>query len=258
MPWSLIPQISYDLIARVVPGAVIFIMAYLTLWGPEAAIRNFITVSSQQNVFSFGTVLLGIIFSYILGFILAEWWIITFPWWSKIFHTFHKRLSTNKKTEDIKTSQPGSKSPSENYFETAITQYNKIRALSGKNALTFTGRDLPYDYVMHDHLRVYSESEAYRLLKLRAEQRLCQCLYIGFTLLAIMNIVCWIKGFRFFAWDRAMLEGILFVSMYAFWRRNYKTEKYMMNGICNMWLFFNFPIDPKDIVSGSKNSSLEE
>ncbi|HHT9138392.1 MAG TPA: hypothetical protein ACFYEK_14260 [Candidatus Wunengus sp. YC60] len=78
MPWSVIPQIFYDLIARVVPGATVLLLGYLTLFGPTRAIKTFFIESSQKNICNIGTFIPIFILAYILGFILRELWVIVY------------------------------------------------------------------------------------------------------------------------------------------------------------------------------------
>jgi len=51
---------------------------------------------------------------------------------------------------------------------------------------------------MHDNLRLHSESEAYRLLKVRAEIRMCEVLFMGLLITLFINIVFWVSDFKIF------------------------------------------------------------
>ncbi|HHT9123544.1 MAG TPA: hypothetical protein ACFYEF_11810 [Candidatus Wunengus sp. YC63] len=223
MPWSVIPQIFYDLIARVVPGATILLLGYLTLLGPTKAIHTFFVEVSQKNTFKLGTYIPLFIVAYILGFILRELWVIAY-----------------KKIQKKWPSQP-----KENQIESAIDYHNKIRVIHGKKPLNVKKGDLPPIYIMHDQIRLFSDSEGYRLLKLRAEQRLCHALVIGVLLLAMMNVGCWITEAKLFILERVLLAIILPMVIYVFWRRSHKFGNYYEQGTCTQWLLLNFPVKPK-------------
>jgi len=217
---SLVPQIFYDLIARVIPGVVLFITGYLCILGPREAIRSMISVPSNQNPFNFTMILLAIILSYVLGFILSELWSSTFG--------------------KIKNKKAGEKTKKQ--MRSCLAEYDRMRKFLGGHELDLRYEGLPSIYAMHDHLRLYSVSEAYRLLKLQAEERLCEVLFIGFILLAIINPCYYFaEGFLL---DRALLEVALLVAIYSFWRSGDKLEKFFINGTCKSWLFFSFPIGP--------------
>lgn len=208
MPWSVIPQIFYDLIARVIPGATVLLLGYLTLFGPTGAIKSFFIESSQKNIFNFGTFIPIFILAYILGFILRELWVIAF-----------KKIQ-KKWTSQLKEDQ----------IESAIDYHNKIRVIHGKKPLNVKKGDLPPIHIMHDQIRLFSDSEGYRLLKLRAEQRLCHTLVIGVLLLAMINVGCWITEAKLFILERVLLAIILPMVIYIFWRRGYKFERYYEHG----------------------------
>lgn len=223
MPWSVIPQIFYDLIARVIPGATVLLLGYLTLFGPTRAIKSFFIESSQENIFNFGTFIPIFILAYILGFILRELWVIAFK-------KIQKKWPSQLKEDQI---------------ESAIDYHNKIRVIHGKKPLNVKKGDLPPIHIMHDQIRLFSDSEGYRLLKLRAEQRLCHTLVIGVLLLAMINVGCWITEAKLFILERVLLAIILPVVIYIFWRRSNKFERYYEHGTCTQWLLLNFPVKPK-------------
>lgn len=48
MPLSVVPQIFYDLIARVIPGSAILILGYLTWLGPAKATQTLLSEALQK------------------------------------------------------------------------------------------------------------------------------------------------------------------------------------------------------------------
>lgn len=231
MPLSLIPQVFFDLIARVIPGCVLVITGYLTILGPKKAIDAIVSASATQSIVNFWSLVLLIIFAYVSGLIFNELWYLTFE---KIRST---RVKENHKR----------------YLGSCIAEYNKIRKCFGESELSLRGKDLPPVHVMHDHVRLRSQSEAYRLLKLRAEVYLFDTLFTGFMVLAMTNILVWYHDAKLFALDRAALELAMMVVMLTFWRGGDKLEKFYRNGTCMAWLLLSFPIGPQEQMKGEKN-----
>ena len=93
---------------------------------------------------------------------------------------------------------------------------------------------MPRIFVMQDHLRDGSEGEALRLLKLRAEERLCHVLVIGFGLLSIANglNLALIEMTR----SRWTIEGALILGIVASYSRAKRICGYRINGTCVAWL----------------------
>src|ERR1051325_502898 len=80
---TLIPQLFYDLIGRITPGATLLISSFMLLQGPNEAIRHLTTWSSQTTEsggpiykdLPTGLILLGnLLVSYVLGSLLASVW----------------------------------------------------------------------------------------------------------------------------------------------------------------------------------------
>jgi hypothetical protein len=235
MPLSLIPQVFYDLIARVVPGSVVVIMWYLTMLGPKKAINTLITISPKQNIISLWSFALLIMLAYVLGFILNELWDLT-------FRKIKRKTSQERKSRHLKSS---------------IAQYDRIRKCFGKSELQFGHEDLPSLHTMHDHLRLRSDSEAYRLLKLRAERTLCEALFTGIFLLPIVNVLFWYNGGNLLMLDRIALELVVIVALLTFWGGVNKLGMFYVGGTCTSWLLLNFPIGPDKQAEAEEDKSKE-
>jgi hypothetical protein len=87
---------------------------------------------------------------------------------------------------------------------------------------------MPRIFVMQDHLRDGSEGEALRLLKLRAKERLCHVLVIGF---AVLNLAL-AENTN----SRWTLEGTLILGIVACYSRAKRICGYRINGTCIAWL----------------------
>ena len=233
MPLSVVPQVFYDLIARVVPGAVVAIMWYLTILGPKKAINTLITILSKQNLISLWSFALLIMLAYVLGFILNGLWDLT-------FRKIKRKTSEERKSRHLRSN---------------IAQYDRIRKCFGRPGLEFGHEDLPSIHTMHDHLRLRSDSEAYRLVKLRAERTLCEALFTGIFLLPIVNILFWYNDGNLLMLDRIALELVVIVAILTFWRGVNKLGKFYVGGTCTSWLLLNFPIGPDKQAKAEKDKS---
>jgi len=122
--------------------------------------------------------------------------------------------------------------------------HNKTRQNFKEEKLQLDADDLPPIYVMHDHVRLYSASEAYRLLKVRAEIRLCHAIIIGLLLIPIVNLICWIYYHESLLNDRAVFELIILIFIFAFWSVLNKFYSNYISGICRAWLMISYPYGP--------------
>lgn len=224
MPLNLIPQVFYDFIARVIPGFVVIATWYLAILGPNKAIDTIITISSKsdQSLFNFWSFSVVIILSYVLGFVLDELQSLTFG----------RIKKKNQRRTELR------------YIRSCITHDGKIRKCFGESALEIKSRDLPSFHIVLDHLRLQSQSEAYRLLKLRAEAQLCDVLFTGLSPLLVVNILFWYRDSQLLMLDRIVLELVLIGAMIAFWRASDRFQKFYITGTLTSWLFSSFPIGP--------------
>lgn len=143
-----------------------------------------------------------------------------------------------------------------NFYQNTIHLYArllKIRAVANLPQARLQKEDLPPVHIMHDHLRFLAESEAYRVLKLRAERGMGQALSMGFCVLAIVNLGYWMEEATLLLADRFLLEIFFLVAMWSFWQQSAKVENYYAHGVCTQWLLSLFPVN-----AGQVNPQLSE
>lgn len=234
MPLDLIPQVFYDLIARIIPGTVLIIASYLTVLGPKKAIDTLVsvavTIPPERKILNVWLFALLMILAYVLSMIVHELWSLA----SKAITSVDKKNQKKEKKSKEKKKEP----PKRVCFE----QDGKIRKCFEEPALGFESSDLPATHVMHDHLRLYSPSEAYRLLKLRAERNLCEVLFTGFLLLALVNILLWYHEFKWPIPDWTVLELALVLGLVTLWNGRKRFDELYRKGTCTAWLLLNFPV----------------
>jgi hypothetical protein len=210
---SLVPQIFYDFLGRVVPGSVLIILLPLAVYGPNAAIN---TIFSENNITKlplFWQIVIWLLLSYIIGFLLGGF----VAKLSKIlFKKKEIEIESRCKTRGIK--------------ECKLVHKFFNLPYKGKDE----SKDLPEIFVMHDHIRDFAPSEASRLLKLRAEKRIFQILALAGIILVCINT--WFSQNN---WDldRIVMEIVLILTVFISWKRLEKMEEFYNNGVINYWLY---------------------
>ncbi len=161
---NVIPQIFYDLIARIIPAICILAFACLTIIlfnkELESSVISFLgskdfNISNYLNLWS----TLGIVvFSYLVSLILK----IPSEWLSerKFFRTI---FFIKQETID-----------SERYF-------------LEKEVIKTKFKDIPEPWKLLSIVRVKLPSEGYRLLKMLAEIRLCEMVFLGLITFSLIN-----------------------------------------------------------------------
>lgn len=214
MNWTWIPQLFSDLLGRIVPGAALMVVSYLVAVRPTQAIVN-LTGTLYEKLFTLGPALIFLLFSYLIGFIMGQLWILLLG----------KRAAITKAEVEATQGCHGQ----------CLDEHNKLQTSLGMPPLALSTNDLPRTFVMHDHLRFVAGAEAQRLLKLRSEKRLCHVIVLGFTVLGLVNLAYLSTQAHF---DRLVLEVLLIASIVSCWKRSLRLEKQFVNGTCIAWLSY--------------------
>jgi hypothetical protein len=160
---SLIPQIFYDIIARVVPGVTVLLVAYLVYSGAAISantLRNvlhwFSSVDSP-NTFVFLTFMLA---SYVLSTVIGQIAsLLELPFKSSFQHQFDQ--AAQKVADD----------------------FNKTFSLG-------ISKDVfPSIAIMYDYIRLHDPGSGSRLVKLRAESHMCRNLAVGLVMVVILDFI---------------------------------------------------------------------
>ncbi|MCK4766621.1 MAG: hypothetical protein KAW12_30795 [Candidatus Aminicenantes bacterium] len=151
---SSIPQLFYDLIARVIPGAILLGLTFYILEGSKKLVDGFKAGCSL----SFSSIL-GILFlSYVVGTLLGGVWFLILD--SKLFK------SKGKNIEDIITDQIKTNKV---YIDT-----NKLKT--------------PETSFIYEYIKIFNPPAGARIAKLKAERDMCGILIIGTVPLIILAI----------------------------------------------------------------------
>lgn len=211
--FSLIPEIFFDLIARVIPGGIFILLFFPTFFNE---ISPYITQSNFSNLKNFLTlgnasliIVILVVVSYTIGGIL-------------IFVGNSLTLFLKKKDSFVY----------DKCLEIAFQDY-----LSSNNKLKKVAKDcLPDPILLHDYLRVHFPPQAIRLLKLQAEIRSTQAFGAAFGIhlfiIVINNKLC-LYNFNFFTIIFSLLlVGAIICCRYA----NVVIKKYYSQSIYKSFL----------------------
>ncbi|AEB08000.1 hypothetical protein [Desulfobacca acetoxidans] len=212
--WTLIPQLFYDFLARIVPGAILLLGLVLVIFGPSDT-ATFLTTNQAVSLFSPYHLLLVILISYFTGLIAG-----------RLFEVSIGLM--NAKRYDLLE---------ERCREECLAEHNKLLCLLNYPPLTINPADLPRDFVIRDHLRIILPTQVPRLLKIRAERRLCQVLMVGFILLFIMNLFYYSNSPS----ERRLLAVFFALAFWVCWINEQRLHRYLLTGTLSLWLMQTSP-----------------
>jgi len=231
MPWETIPQVFYDLIARIVPGAAVLFLAYCLFIlpiAPDALPAQWMARIESPPIW------LAFVLSYLLGRLLAEIWdfgkrcLETRP--GKIVGGFVGRQVRKSHVFDAcKISDAES-------WSKRLEEYGILaETLRASSLPPSSEAKAPNLHLLHDHLRVYAPSDAFRMLKVRAEQRMLESLCVGLILVLLVDLV-YSRGNHWPA------ELALFLVVLLCWWGERRSGRLYLTGIHRAWLIHNNPL----------------
>ena len=140
--WHVIPQIFYDVVARVVPGAVLLLGAACVVAGPSGAVGFVVRPPAGCEPLGLGGVLLWALGSYVTGIVLGQLWEYGFRWYTR---RLQRRIEPEVKGK-------------------CLAEHKAVQSALGATPLALGPTDLPRAFVLRDHLRYLAPSEAARLV----------------------------------------------------------------------------------------------
>jgi len=165
---SIIPQLFYDIIGRIIPGVVLLLCVFMVYYGPENVAQLFTSLVGKKGQVlevSFYLFLISGILSYIISNIAQGIRVI----FSKIY----------KKRDSKKWKQVRDELRSD--LEKAADNLGlnkKIRV-----------EDIPSTGFIYDYIRLRSPNAGARIAKLRAECHMCSVFVTGMLGIAVWNLV---------------------------------------------------------------------
>ena len=211
MGWNIIPLMFSNLIGQILPGIIILILACFTIIGPNAAMKALLDQDIQSRIFSIGPAVAILFVSQSIGMLFGQMWTSTI---GKLIWKAEKRIRKRKLLE-------------------RLSEHNCMLKALHCIELSASVDDLPEAFVMRDHLHLSAPKEAARLLKVRAERRLCHAIAFGAILIAIFNLYFCIQTPSM---ERFVWEIILLVTAISSSIRSFRLVGFLTNGTVATWL----------------------
>jgi len=198
---DLVPQISYDIIARIIPGVTILFAWYISLKGPTIAIHQITSMTSGTTSFSFALFIIILMLAYTVSIILFGLIHMARNIYKYIFHR-KKNKWKESSLDPIEYIENGNKT------------------------------DKPSEALMFDTIREESKEAGSRLVKLRAEGHSAQILIAGIIIALITNVYFLFIDFKS---DRLILSIIYVLLIFgAIYFGKYIKARYKVN-LRNHW-----------------------
>jgi hypothetical protein len=207
---TIIPQIFYDLIARITPGLML-ILSGIVVWRGNRITGEEIDKVFEKLAKENSPVLLTLFFllfsSYVLAFVLDGMWGFL-P--KRPFQDKGKGL-TDEILLDFKKLNP---------------EFNRV---------TY---EFPSIALRYDAIRIKDANAGARLAKLRAELHMLRVFILGLSILAILNIK---NLFHDSSSGSVISQALIIIAIYSFWRTGDRLNDRFIWGTCNHWLLLVKP-----------------
>jgi len=179
---SLIPEVFYDFIGRVLPGTILIVSYYFfyeiskrSLLDNTFSIYKYIEIYSIKNLPTTLIILAIITFSYVLSFI--------FEGLERLFYV--KCLYSH----DEKNDEP---------LKQFLIMQETIKSLN-KNNIKYDNYIFPSKTFLTTFLRQKKSPNSMLLAKIRAEMRLCSVLCLGWFLLSIITFIMFLPNHQIYS-----------------------------------------------------------
>jgi hypothetical protein len=221
---SLIPQLFYDVIGRIIPGAALLASALILFEGPEKALRHIATWSNPPDAnIPIALVIIGnILAAHILATLLGGIWFRVFRLrYSGKLLGLGKYLNAWGKRGEDKIEQRFNQILDGAYSET--DNIRKMKSTTDRIAYA-------YDYVL-----LHCPKAGARIAKLRAEQHMSGVLMIGFVILILFCYwFPYIKQAGLLFW--LGIEFLLIAAVISAGSLAWHLEKRCNTALFNLWL----------------------
>lgn len=206
-----IPQLYYDLLARVVPGSAVLLGAFYLKDGPARGV-NFVMRSMFDAGDSWmGRVAVGLLAAYLIGLVIGE-----------LGELLAGRV-LERRDEKYES----------NYARECLDEHNRAMVVGGSTPVAVVPEDLPSPDAMTEQLTLADPYSGSRLLALMAERRLCLVLAFGFFLLFLLNLFAFMGDLVV---KRLAVEGLFVLSLLVLWRRSTRLHERVVRQTCLGWL----------------------
>ncbi len=206
-----VPNVYYDFLARIIPGAAVVLGALYLRHGPSRGISFVFRVICEREhswVCRFGV---GLLAAYLIGLIVGE-----------LGELVAGRLLERRDSELEKC-----------FTRECLDDHSRALQAIGREPVALLPEDLPDADLMAEQLTVIDHYSGSRLLALSAERRMCLVLAFGLFMLAVGNLLAYSADLIH---KRLIVEGVLVVSMLVLWRRSMRLQERVVRRTCIGWL----------------------
>jgi hypothetical protein len=212
MDWNVIPEIFYDIIARIIPGSVLVIATTMIYLGPSKVVKMLLSDSTEIDA---PLTLLFLLLAYLVAIVTGSVWeavsCLAKRWGecnlAKRWKDWIKRRREKKKSKEI---------------EAATSKPIKVEK----------AQDVPFD-TDRTFFRVRKDlpQEASKLLKIQAEKRLCEVLIVGFSVLWPVDLCLCVFGSPPYQGEQAFLLGAIALSIFSCWEWRIHLENQYLDSL---------------------------
>lgn len=215
---NIIPQVYYDLIARLIPGAIILLSTATIYYGPNIMANNI------KNLIGYKDTVIHTSFTFIMIFSLLSYTvaILAMGIWSLFVKLSKKTNLVFLKDDDILLNETQNKLKNDLQNASQIVQIREDPHTLQVPSLAF----------IYDFIRFRAPDVGARLVKVRAECHMCAVLVTGLTILSIIHLIILILNPTI---SKIVLECVFLLGCIAFWYFMRDLEQRFMTGICNYW-----------------------
>jgi len=208
--WGWLPNVYYDFLARIVPGAAVVLGAVYLREGPYRGIGFVMRVVCEPEPWV-PRFAVGLLAAYFIGLIIGE-----------LGELVAGRLLEHRDLEKGLA-----------VARECLDEHNRTAEISGGRPLEVLPEELPTIGLMAEEIAVADPHTGGRLLALSAERRMCLVLALGLFLLAMFNVLLYTVDF---VPKRLFVEALLVVSILVLWRRSTRLHLRSVRQTCQAWL----------------------
>lgn len=215
---SIIPQLFYDIIGRIIPGVVLLLCIFMVYYGPENAAKLFTSLVGKKGEVvevSFYLFLISGILSYVISNIAQGIRVI----FSKKYKE-HNREKWKQVLDDLGSD-----------LEKAADNLGLNKKIKVE--------DIPSTGFIYDYIRLRSPSAGARIAKLRAECHMCSVFVTGMAGIAAWNLVNIIASPTKI---EIIMELGFLASAFVFWMLRQFFEKRFYTALWNHWILLFSPL----------------
>jgi hypothetical protein len=194
MDWDIIPEVFYDIIARIIPGSVLVIAACMVYFGPSQVLETLLTNSDLVDA---RLTLAFLLLAYLVAVIVGPIWEVAGD-----LKRWKERMEEKREAEEQETA--GSTS---------------VEAENAKDA------SLDPDRILFRTLKHLPKAAA-KLSKFQAEVKLCEVLIVGFGVLGPVNLGLCVFGDSLYRVERVFLLAAMAISTFSCcaWRSHLRKQ----------------------------------